>query len=123
MTYDIHNIFAKILKNEIPCKKVYEDEFALAFDDINPTTPIHVLVIPKTEHISFHSFCSNASQKEICGFFNAVNKTISKLGLPNGYRIITNYGDDASQTIHHFHVHILGGKHLGGLISGDENHN
>ncbi len=121
ISYDTNNIFAKILRNEIPCTKVYEDEFSLAFYDIDPAAPIHVLVIPKTPHVSFDDFCNNATQNEIHGFFSAITKTIAILGLnrKNGYRLITNCGPDALQTVEHFHVHILAGKQLGLLLSDD----
>jgi histidine triad (HIT) family protein len=117
MAYDGNNIFAKILRSEIPCKKVYEDEFALAFEDIAPAAPVHVLVVPKGEYVSFDDFSVNAPALQVRGFFAAVQAVAAKMGLAeNGYRIITNHGTDASQTVHHFHVHILGGKSMGGLL-------
>jgi histidine triad (HIT) family protein len=118
MAYDRSNIFAKILRGEIPCKKVYEDDYVFAFEDITPSAPVHVLVVPKGEFSSFDDFAVNASADMVRGFFGGVQKIASKLGLQqNGYRIITNHGPDASQTVHHFHVHILGGKSLGKLLS------
>jgi diadenosine tetraphosphate (Ap4A) HIT family hydrolase len=117
MQYDRNNIFAKILRGEIPCKKIYEDNFALAFDDITPAAPVHVLVIPKTEYVSLQDFAAHASPEMVRGFFESVTKVAAQLGLDKtGYRIISNHGADASQTVHHFHVHILGGKSLGKLL-------
>jgi histidine triad (HIT) family protein len=118
MKYDRSNIFAKILRGEIPCKKVYEDDFALAFHDINPDAPVHVLVIPKGEYSSFSDFATRAPQDFMHGFFAAVQKVASQLNLEeSGYRIISNHGPDAAQSVHHFHVHILGGKSMGKLLS------
>ncbi len=117
MAYDSNNVFAKILRGEIPCKKVYEDEFALAFHDIAPDAPVHVLVVPKIDCVSFDDFSQIASAEFMKEFFSSVQKVAKELGLQeNGYRIITNHGPDASQTVHHFHVHILGGKNLGRLL-------
>ena len=117
MGYDRNNIFAKILRGEIPSKKVYEDQYAFAFEDIAPDAPVHVLVVPKGEFCSFHDFAAHASPGMMQGFFAAVQKIASQLGLEqSGYRIITNHGPDASQTVHHFHVHILGGRSLGKLL-------
>lgn len=121
MTYDNDNIFAKIILGEIPCDEVYQDENVLAFNDISPAAPIHVLVIPKGRYQSFDDFISNANSDIITNFFATVKKIATNLGLvESGYRIITNHGKNASQTVPHFHVHILGGKPLGGLISSDE---
>ncbi len=118
MAYDKNNTFAKILRGEIPCKKVYEDEFALAFHDIAPDAPVHVLVVPKGEYASFHDFALGASPHAMKGFFEAVQKVAAQLNLEqSGYRIIANHGPDALQTVHHFHVHILGGKSLGRLVA------
>lgn len=118
MAYDTNNIFAKIMRGEIPCKKVYEDEFAFAFEDIAPAAPVHVLVIPKGEYTSFNDFSLSAPAELVKGFFASVQKVAAQLGVTeNGYRLITNHGADASQTVHHFHVHILGGKAMGSLLS------
>ena len=118
MSYDKGNIFAKILKGEIPCKKIYEDEYALAFEDIAPAAPVHILVVPKGEYKSFNDFATLASAETVKGFFTSVQKVAEQLDLiENGYRLITNHGADASQTVHHFHVHILGGRSLGGLLA------
>lgn len=117
MTYDSDNIFAKILRGEIPCRKIYEDDYALAFEDIAPAAPVHALVIPKGEYKSFSDFALEASSEFTKGFFAAVQNVADKLGLEEGgYRIVSNHGPDASQTVHHFHVHILGGKALGALL-------
>ena len=116
MVYDNNNIFAKILRGEIPCKKVYEDEHALAFHDIAPAAPVHVLVIPKGEFVSFDDFAQKASGDMIAGFWQAVQKTAAKLGVvENGYRLLASHGADASQEVFHFHIHILAGKPLGAL--------
>jgi diadenosine tetraphosphate (Ap4A) HIT family hydrolase len=112
--YDNNNIFAKILRNEIKCDKIYEDQYALAFADISPQAPVHILVIPKGAYICFADFSSNASEKEISGFFKAVGIVAKNAKLDeSGYRLITNNGRDADQVVPHFHVHILGGKNLG----------
>lgn len=120
MTYDPDNIFAKILKGDIPCHKVYEDEHALAFEDISPAAPHHVLVIPRGEYTSYHDFIANAPVELMTGFFQAVRNVAEELGIAeSGYRLITNTGPNASQSVPHFHVHILGGRPLGGLLPGD----
>lgn len=117
MTYDNTNIFARILCGEIPCKKVYEDSFALAFHDIAPAAPVHVLVIPKGDYISFDDFAKNAPAAFMQGYFAAIQKIAADLGVDKtGYRLISNHGMDASQTVPHFHMHILGGRHLGALV-------
>lgn len=117
MTYDTNNIFARILRGEIPCDKVYEDAHVLAFNDIAPTAPVHVLVVPRGAYRSFDDFAQRAAPAEMQGFFAAIQKIAAMKGLvEGGYRLITNHGADASQTVHHFHVHILGGKPLGGLL-------
>jgi len=117
VSYDRNNIFAKILRGEIPCKKVYEDKFVFAFEDIQPNAPVHVLVVPKGEYISLHDFAANAPQDQVAGFFDSVTKVAAQLGLEeSGYRIISNHGSDASQSVPHFHVHILGGRPLGRLL-------
>ena len=117
MAYDENNIFAKILRGEIPCDKVYEDEHALAFRDIAPQTPTHVLVVPKGPYISSDDFAEKASDAEIAGFVRAVGKVARDLGLvAPGYRILANHGQDAHQEVPHFHIHIFGGKDLGRMI-------
>ncbi|UPY37164.1 histidine triad nucleotide-binding protein [Sediminicoccus sp. KRV36] len=116
--YDPQNIFARILRGEIPCKRVHEDAFALAFHDINPLTPTHVLVIPKGAHVSAADFHANASAEDIAGFWRAVAQVAKSLGLEaSGYRLLTNMGLDAGQEVPHFHVHVFGGKRLGRMVS------
>ena len=116
--YDPENIFAKILRGEIPCDKVYEDDHALAFRDINPQAPVHVLVIPKGEYVSMADFSANASADEITDFFRAVGHVARELGLENdGYRILANHGANSHQEVPHFHVHIFAGAKLGRMIS------
>lgn len=117
MAYDSNNIFAKILRGEIPCDKVYEDEFALAFNDIAPQAPVHVLVIPKGEYTSFDDFSTNASAEEMAGFYRAAQKVTQQLGLQaNGYRTLANAGRDAHQEVPHYHLHIFAGCDLGRMI-------
>ena len=107
MAYDSSNIFARILRGEIPCDKVYEDEHALAFRDINPQTPTHVLVIPKGAYVSSDDFAAKASDAEIAGFFRASGQVARDLGLVGpGYRMLANHGRDARQEVAHFHLHI-----------------
>ena len=114
--YDENNIFAKILREEIPCDKVHEDEFSLFFRDINPQAKIHVLGIPKFPSTTFSDFLKNADNKNISSFFKSVQLVISKLGLEEkGYRLISNSGEDGGQEVPHFHVHILAGEKIGSL--------
>ena len=116
-TYDKNNIFAKILRSEIPSKKILENEFALAFSDINPQAPIHILIIPKNSYINFYDFTKNAEIKETEFFWKLVNDVIEKENIDaKGFRIITNSGLDGNQDVPHFHVHLLGGKNLGRMI-------
>ena len=120
MSYDKNNIFAKIIRGEIPAKKVYEDEDILAFYDISKASPIHVLVIPKGEFIDFIDFVAKENPNKIAQFFQKVAKISQDLKVDEGgFRLITNNGSDANQTVKHFHVHILAGKKLGPLISSD----
>ena len=115
--YDDANIFARILRGEIPCKKVHEDEHALAFHDINPQTPVHVLVIPKGHYVSIADFGAKASDAELIGFWRAVSKVAKELGLEvKGYRALTNMGQDGGQEVPHFHVHLFGGRHIGRMV-------
>ena len=117
MTYDDENIFAKILRGEIPCNKVFDDDHALAFHDINPQAPVHVLVIPKGAHVSNEDFTANASDAEIAGFMRAVGHVARALGLSEpGYRILANHGADSGQEVPHYHVHIFGGRSLGPML-------
>lgn len=118
MPYDDNNIFARILRGEIPCSKVYEDEFVLAFKDIAPAAPVHVLVIPKGKYVSIADFGASASEAEIAGFYRAVAKIAQDLDLPDeGFRTIANTGLNGGQEVPHFHVHLLGGKKLGPMLS------
>jgi diadenosine tetraphosphate (Ap4A) HIT family hydrolase len=117
--YDDQNIFARILRGEIPSRKVYEDEFVLAFHDINPQAPIHVLVIPKGSYCSFADFSASASANEIVGFTRAVGAIAKDLGLEvPGYRLLANMGEHGGQEVPHFHVHLFGGRPLGRMIAG-----
>jgi len=109
--YDRTNVFARILRGELPCKKIYEDEFALAFHDIAPLAPVHALVIPKGEYISQADFGAKAPPEMIVGFWRAVSKVAHDLGLdPEGYRLVANHGPNGGQLVFHFHVHIFGGR-------------
>ena len=117
VNYDTNNIFAKIIRGEIPCDKVYEDEYALAFNDISPQAPVHVLLIPKGEYISFDDFSSKGSIEEISGFYRAVQNVATQLNLQSdGYRVISNIGTNAHQEVMHYHLHILAGCDLGRII-------
>ena len=118
MAYDPDNIFARILRGEIPCRKVYEDPHVLAFHDIHPQTPVHILVIPKGAYVSLDDFSAQASAEEIASFFRAVGEIARAQGLDrSGYRILANHGADAHQEVPHFHLHIFGGRQLGRMIS------
>lgn len=118
MTYNSNNIFAKIIKGEIPSQKVYEDDLVLAFHDISKASPIHILVIPKKPYIDFSDFSSNASPDEISHFFKKVNEIANQVKVnESGFRLISNIGKDANQTVLHFHIHILAGENLGPLIA------
>ncbi|GBQ83868.1 adenosine 5'-monophosphoramidase [Gluconacetobacter johannae DSM 13595] len=115
--YDPQNIFAKILRGEIPCNKVFEDSFALAFHDIAPKAPVHVLVIPKGPYVSYADFSATASDAEIAGFTRAVGHVATLLGLDGaGYRLLSNMGAAAGQEVPHFHVHLFGGAALGPML-------
>ncbi len=114
--YDENNIFAKILRGEIPCDKIYEDESVLAFRDISPKYQTHVLVIPRGRYVSFDDFAENAGSRGIGMFFHRVGMIAQKLGLAEGgYRVVTNIGENGGQEVPHFHMHILGGEKLRGL--------
>lgn len=118
--YDSNNIFAKIIRKEVPCKEVYRDAEVLAFHDISAAAPVHVLVLPVGDYISFDDFAARASVDVVGRFFSRIKQIANDLGVnKSGYRLIMNHGADASQSVPHFHVHILGGKKLGGLLSGD----
>lgn len=117
MAYDDNNIFAKILRGEIPCDKVYESKHVFAFRDIEPQAPIHILVIPKGKYVSQQDFGEKASKLEISSFYRTVSKIAKQEGLvEGGYRAIANTGDDGGQEVPHFHLHLVGGKSLKGPI-------
>lgn len=118
MAYDDQNIFAKILRGEIPCKKVYEDDHALAFHDINPLAPVHVLVIPKGAYVSMDDFSAKATDAEIAGFVRAVGHVARELGVTeSGYRILANHGRDAHQEVPHLHIHIFAKRDMKGMLA------
>ncbi len=122
MAYDSDNIFAKILRGEIPNDTVYEDDEVLAFRDINPQAPVHVLVIPKGAYVSIDDFGSDAAPQAVGRFFAAVRAIARELGLAEpGYRVIANIGGDGGQEVPHFHVHILGGRPLGRMVAKQSN--
>jgi histidine triad (HIT) family protein len=116
--YDDQNIFAKILRGEIPSKKVFEDEYALAFHDINPLAPTHILVIPKGAYVSWDDFSARGSDAEIAGFVRAVGAVARAAGLvAPGYRLLANAGTHSGQEVPHLHVHVFGGKPLGPMLA------
>ncbi len=118
LPYDEGNIFAKILRGEIPCDKVYEDEYALAFHDINPQAPVHILVIPKGAYVSWDDFSAQATDEEIAGFVRAVGHVARENALVQpGYRLLANAGHNGHQEVPHLHVHLFGGKPLGRMIA------
>ncbi len=117
-SYDPSNIFAKILRGEIPCTKVYEDEWAFAFEDINPQAEIHTLVLPKGAYVSWDDFSRNASNAEIAGLVRAVGIVAREKGLVEpGYRLLANIGADGGQEVPHLHIHVFGGQKLGRMIA------
>ena len=122
MNYDKNNIFAKILRGEIPCKKIYEDEYVLAFYDINPQKKIHALVIPKGAYVNLDDFSTNASEKEIVGLMKGIGEVAKKLGVSEaakgkGYRSLINVGENGGQEVPHLHFHIFGGEKVGKMVS------
>ena len=122
MQYDKNNIFAKILRGEIPCKKIYEDEYILAFHDVNPQKKIHALVVPKGEYVNLDDFSSKASEKEIVGLIKGVGTVAKKLGVSEvakggGYRYLVNVGVNGGQEVSHLHFHIFGGEKIGRMVS------
>lgn len=120
MAYDPNNIFAKILRGEIPCKKAFENEHVLAFHDINPQAPLHILVIPKGPYVSMDDFSATASPEEIVAFVRAIGEIARQAGVAgSGYRILANHGSDAHQEVPHFHVHIFGKRPLGQMLARD----
>ena len=122
MTYNKDNIFAKILREEIPCKKIYEDEYVLAFHDINPQKKVHALVIPKGAYIDLDDFSSKASEKDISGLVNGISIVAKKIGVSDevkggGYRSLVNIGENGGQEVPHLHFHIFGGEKVGKMVS------
>ena len=118
LPYDDGNLFAKILRDEIPSKRVYEDEWAIAFHDINPQAEIHILVIPRGKYVSWDDFSAKASENEIAGFIRAVGKVARDHELVEpGYRLLANVGRHGGQEIPHLHVHLFGGQFLGPMIA------
>jgi len=120
MIYDDNNIFAKILRNEIPCHKIYEDEFILSFHDINPQKKIHALVIPKGKYIDLYDFSLKASAQEMVGLLKGINKVAEILGISleigDGYRALTNIGEHGGQEVPHLHFHLFGGENVGKMV-------
>ena len=122
MAYDKNNIFAKILRGEIPCKKIYEDEYVLSFHDVNPQKKIHALVISKGEYVNLDDFSSNATEKEIVGLIRGIGTVAKKLGVSEvikggGYRSLVNVGAHGGQEVPHLHFHIFGGEKVGKMVS------
>ena len=120
MSYDDNNIFAKIIRNEIPCNKIYEDDFVLAFHDINPQKKIHALVIPKGKYIDLDDFSINASSEEMVRLLKGINIVAKKLGISTevgkGYRALANISDDGGQEVPHLHFHLFGGEKVGKMV-------
>ena len=120
MTYDNNNIFAKILRGEVPCKKIFEDHHVVAFHDIAPKTPVHILVLPKGAYMDMDDFTSRASAEEITALLRALGTIAREHGLDkSGYRVISNCGEDGRQEVPHLHLHLLGGKKLGRKVEAD----
>ena len=120
MSYDDNNIFAKILRREIPCNKIYEDDFVLSFHDINPQKKIHALVIPKGKYIDLDDFNAKASDKEIVGLMKGISIVAKKLGMSldtgKGYRTLSNLNEHGGQEVPHFHFHLFGGEKVGKMV-------
>ena len=120
MSYDDNNIFAKILRDEIPCNKIYEDEYVLSFHDINPQKKIHALVIPKGKYTDLDDFSSKASPEEIVGLIKGINIVAKKLGISTevgkGYRVLSNINDHGGQEVPHLHFHLFGGEKVGKMV-------
>ena len=121
MSYDDNNIFAKILRNEIPCNKIYEDEFVLSFHDINPQKKINALLIPKGKYVDLDDFSQNASSEEIVGLLKGINIVARKLNISvdtgKGYRALANISEDGGQEVPHLHFHLFGGEKIGKMVS------
>jgi len=119
MKYDKNNIFAKILRGEIPCNKIYENEYVLSFYDINPKKKLHILVIPKGEYVDLDHFNVNATEKEITEFSKSITHIVKMLKISStekGYRVITNTGQNGGQEVPHLHCHIFGGEEIGKMV-------
>ena len=120
MSYDNNNIFAKILRAEIPCKKIYEDDYVLSFHDINPQKKIHALVIPKGKYIDLDDFSEKASSEEIVGLIKGINIVAKKLGISvnngKGYRALANVSENGGQEVPHLHFHLFGGEKVGKMV-------
>src|SRR4051794_4334505 len=117
LAYDSNNVFARILRGELPCTKVYEDEHVLAFRDINPLAPTHVVIIPKGAYVSVDDFSANASEAELAAFMRAIGQVAKQEGVVDGgYRILANHGPAAHQEVPHFHLHLFGGRDLGPML-------
>ena len=121
MKYDDNNIFAKILRGEIPCKKIYEDDYVLSFHDISPQKKIHALVIPKGKYVDLDDFNAKASDKEIVGLIKGISVVAKKLGISvdtgKGYRALTNISENGGQEVPHLHFHLFGGERVGRMVS------
>ena len=122
MSYDKNNIFARILRGEITCNKIYENEYVLYFYDINPQKKIHALIIPKGEYVNLDDFSSNASEKEITGLIKGISLVANKIGVSEevkggGYRSLVNVGENGGQEVAHLHFHIFGGEKVGKMVS------
>jgi len=117
MAYDRNNVFARILRGELPCSKVYEDEHVLAFRDINPQTPVHIILIPKGEYLSIDDFAATAPEAAQAAFMRAIALVAKQEGVvEGGYRILANHGQAAHQEVPHFHLHLFGGRDLGPML-------
>jgi len=117
MPYDRNNVFARILRGELPCDRVYEDEHVLAFRDIHPQAPVHIVVIPKGEYVSIDDFAATAPAAEQAAFIRAIGQIAHREGVAEGgYRILSNHGAAAHQEVPHFHLHLFGGRDLGGML-------
>ena len=120
MSYDNNNIFAKILRGEIPCKKIYEDDFVLSFHDINPQKKVHALIIPKGKYVDLDDFSLNANSEEIVGLIKGINIVAKKLGISSengkGYRALVNISEDGGQEVPHLHFHVFGGEKVGNMV-------
>jgi len=118
MAYDDSNVFAKILRGEIPCDKVYEDDHVLAFNDIQPRAPVHVLIIPKGAYVDYADFAANATDAEQAAITRAIGTIARDKGLEeSGYRVLSNCGKDALQEVFHLHFHLFGGRPLGIMLN------